>query len=534
MPRYYLNTQNDINPYNPPRIEDIIFALQGTLEDTNEMLVLPLRGPSTGVYEIDLPNGSLGDTIIPVTIPGKGEVRLALEAVDIPIPGKYNAPGTDHQGSSVGEAKDKFFFKKKYPQQTDRTGTLITFNGCTRGPLNDISNKSFDDVIKEHGVLNRLTEFQRHKGTSCFNGNRFCVLEPRGTIPDKIQVPGPNGQWYVITLRFRGQSYFCATCRVKHEGQCPVKAEFYQQKDLRAEQPIKIQIVSDSTLRQADQLGLIADLTCMSGGRAGNIANVLLDNPSIKDKTDVIVMAGLNDILLDEEPIDEFVRKTETAISKMTVNLFGTATKLHIVPPFLPPNFDNTIRHKKHKAYTDILQRTRVDPQLPFNVLPITQEYMEFLGIHPTIAGTEHLLNLIDEHIKIIRNDDFITCTNIYQGCTSLVRYGCLMCNETFGIRNGYCQKCQDAYDTLQEANRQKLAEAEAAAQKAAAVAAQKAAEQAKAAAAAANADSATNEVDMINADTKRSHSQNEATFKKSRKENTNPNKPSRKNDGKK
>ena len=477
MPRYYLNTQNDINPYNPPRLEDIIFALQNNIDDTNEMLVIPLRGPSTGVYEIELPDGSLGDTLIPVCIPGKGEVRLHLEAVDIPVPGRKNAPGTDHQGGSV-EARDKSYYKNKYQQQQDKTGTLITFNGCTRGPLKDISNRIFDAVIQEHGVLSKLTALQKHRGTSCFNGNRFCVLEPRGTIPDKIQVPGPNGRLYAITLRYRGQAYLCATCNTKHTETCPVKVAFYEQKALRAQTPIKIQIVSDSTLRQADQLGLIADLTCMSGGRAGNIANVLLDNPTIKDKTTVIVMAGLNDILLDDEPIEEFIRKTETALAKMAGNLFDTDTALHVIPPLLPPKFDNTIRHQKHKLYSEILEKKKVDPQVPFNVLPITQEYIEFLGIHPTPEGTNVLLHLIDEHIKIIRNTEYLTTQNIYQGCTSIVRYGCLMCNETFGIRNGYCLKCQATFDDIQTENVKKVAEAQAAAQQAAEQAAQQAAQQ--------------------------------------------------------
>ena len=159
---------------------------------------------------------------------------------------------------------------------------MVTFVNCTTGPLEKISNSAFDTGIRVFGALQKLTELQRIKGTTCFNGNRYCVIEPKGNIPSSIDIPDENGKFFPITLRYRGQQYYCGVCNESHVGPCPAKAAFYAEKELRATLEIKTQIVSDSTLRQVDQLGLSADVICMSGGRAGNVANILHDDPTIR------------------------------------------------------------------------------------------------------------------------------------------------------------------------------------------------------------------------------------------------------------
>ena len=44
-----------------------------------------------------------------------------------------------------------------------------------------------------------------------------------------------------------------------------------------------MKILSDSTLRHAEQVGLRADVLCMTGAGIGNLANALRDDPKIID-----------------------------------------------------------------------------------------------------------------------------------------------------------------------------------------------------------------------------------------------------------
>ena len=79
-------------------------------------------------------------------------------------------------------------------------------------------------------------------------------------------------------------------------GPCPEKVDFYAEKDLRATSEIKTMIFSDSTLRQADVVGLSANITCMSDGMVWNVSHILQDSPAFVDHTNVVIVAGINDI----------------------------------------------------------------------------------------------------------------------------------------------------------------------------------------------------------------------------------------------
>ena len=104
---------------------------------------------------------------IPIDFPGKGQVELPLEGDQNPIPlAVYNAT------SQPGRSSHSFFGKKFGSGGRQKNGTLITFANCTSGVFKQIPNSTFDEAIKLHGALQKLTEYQKLKGTSCFNGNR--------------------------------------------------------------------------------------------------------------------------------------------------------------------------------------------------------------------------------------------------------------------------------------------------------------------------------------------------------------------------
>ena len=441
MPTYFLDTQAYLNPFQAPPLENIILSLQNTIPNSESMIVQTMWGNLQGVYKVIIDNNALHGSLIPVNFPGKGEVALPLEGDQNPIP-LEGVNGTSPSGRSSHS-----FFVNKFGSAGQKTGKLITFVNCTSGVLKAIKNSSFDDSIQKHGALQKMTELQKLKGTTCFNGNRYCVIEPKGDIPSSIQVPDEYGNFHTISIRFKGQSYYCGVCNVTHVGPCPAKQAFYAEKAIRAKLQIDMQIISDSTLRQVDQLGLSANVMCMSGGRAGNVANILHDDPSIKTKTSVIVVAGFNDVTNNKESLKDFELKTDCAISKF-VHSTSDTQKLTLISPLLAPNFANDLQRSKLSSYNNLLQQTSEQHKNVFVFSP-DPTYVEFLGIHPTANGTANLIHQINEGIggTLLRNADFIVAKSIYQGCQSVLTYGCIMCNETFNIIGGMCPPCRAAHN---------------------------------------------------------------------------------------
>ena len=76
---------------------------------------------------------------------------------------------------------------------------------------------------------------------------------------------------------------------------------------------------SYSTLRQADVTSIGADVTCMSGGRIGNVAHMLVDSPTFQEHTNVVIVAGENDITRDDESLEVFREKVEMGWIKFTI-----------------------------------------------------------------------------------------------------------------------------------------------------------------------------------------------------------------------
>ena len=148
-------------------------------------------------------------------------------------------------------------------------------------------------MLEEHGEIIKPTELQKLRGTSVLNGNRYCVIDPtnKGTVPNSLSVTDPMTKETVqFHLRYKGQSWFCRRCDERHVGPCA----FYEAKDRRAKEKIDIKIASDSTLRCAEQVGLRTDIMCMPGGGLEQRANAIKEDPDIKDRKQIIVMAGTN------------------------------------------------------------------------------------------------------------------------------------------------------------------------------------------------------------------------------------------------
>ena len=425
----YLDVQKFAHPWEHPTLSDIIHSLQTKFPDDPSMVVEAFSGAQKGIYRIT------------VSAPVEADPTLDI---------------------TVGERKHKVPLK---PHRSGRnptprkTGTLITFSSCTTGPLKTIPNSLFDQTMHEHGEVVKLCELQKSKGTSAYNGNRYLVLEPSGTIPNAIQITHPITKvLYDIRIRYKGQMYHCALCDEDHVGACPKKAAFYAAKEARNLMKIEKKIITGSTLRKADETGLKADIICMSGGRLGNLAHVMRDEPSMPINKEVVLIAGINDILNDSEGKAQFALLAECAVKNIAQSLSHQPhTTLTILPP-LPPKdgWSSQLRKDKFDIYKDMLKELSKDDKNPFTYLTWQMPHpVEMEDIHPTQEGTKQMLIYLNSKIgDLIWEPNAITCAKPYQGVTPIYKYGCLTCCNYVDMEGDFCGICNLA-DFSREENEQ-------------------------------------------------------------------------------
>ena len=146
-----------------------------------------------------------------------------------------------------------------------KIGTLVTFVQAAMGDNQHLRSEDFDKMSKYGEVVKPTSIHQYHKGTQMLNGNRFCAVVSLQT--QKI---------VKVNTRYKGQKWWCWCCQSEHVGPCESLQSFYAAKDARAKEPIHAKVLSDSTLRSAEQISLRADILCMS---VGHLANALRDDP---------------------------------------------------------------------------------------------------------------------------------------------------------------------------------------------------------------------------------------------------------------
>ena len=207
---------------------------------------------------------------------------------------------------------------------------------------------------------------------------------------------------------------------------CPVKKNFYAEKEYRATQTIAQTILADSTLRQADATGLSADIICMSGGRVGHIAHMLQDAPNMKNMKDVIVVAGTNDISKEGESVEEFADMVRTAVGRFQDLAFSTHQALTFVEP-PPQTVISSLATRKRDRLNILMQELSTKENCEFKYLRCPQGIQMDNG-HHTKEGTEALLVHIHNSVHIIHNRKYITTDRLYTGVNTAYRYGCLNC----------------------------------------------------------------------------------------------------------
>ena len=369
---------------------------------------------------------------------------------------------------------------------------LLTFHGAGRIDYDHIPMMFFDDIITKdlNLELERHTEKQKIYGTQLFNGNRFCVIKKPDNlarIPEFIPIEHPTEGSQKIYIKYNGRLYNCGRCNSQHTGRCPQLVEFYAAKDERnrmeKDKEIVTKIISDSTLRNADQLGLRADIMTMSGGGLGQVLQAARDDPDCRDKENIVIIGGTNDIKNRSYEKDaEYTENMKATIAKLKeiaaeepkkkltiVNSHPRKAKIDVNTP------DFIITEKARETY---LHNTLEENIRNFKDLDIPIKNVAIMDVqydiddtgHPTVDGTKEILEKINDFLdyekKLIWNSKFITTENMYRGVQSIYRYGCNHC-DGFGqsiqhtrSKNGnVCDDCMDLvkHSTRAEENEEML-----------------------------------------------------------------------------
>ena len=201
MPTFILELRFHFIPWHVPTIPLVVQSLKCQFPTDSGLTVIPGRNKELGQYRVVIPTANADAD---VTVP------LKVEGRDYNFVMKPAATQTTFAGVSNKQLSD---------------GTLYTLYDCTQGPWADVTNSVFDDCVRSLGKLTKLTEHQKFRGSSVFNGNRYFCLVPSGEMPDSIMVPDPADPalTHKVRLGYKGKTYFCSRCSAKHIGPCPAK-----------------------------------------------------------------------------------------------------------------------------------------------------------------------------------------------------------------------------------------------------------------------------------------------------------------------
>ncbi len=337
---------------------------------------------------------------------------------------------------------------------------LLTFQGAGDMYFKDIPNEKFDELMREVGLdVVKFTERQKKRGHQTFNRNRYCVVKKTpntAVIPDSV--PVKNQQ---IRVTYFGKKWFCGLCNEEHVGKCLKKARMYEAKEqrerMKEEGKIETKIVSDSTMRYLNPLGLKTDVLCMSGGGLGQIAQAVTDDPETVNNKNIVLVGGTNDMKTDVFSNDEhFANNISKSLDKVHALAIQHPDKNFILAKsqrksdslendevdeeeVIKKMVREDFLHWKIDTLVDQMEKDFADKA---NISSVELFYEMDDTSHPKKDNTQMILNALQDHSPplpgdLIWEEEFTTAEFIYKEVQSIYRYGCNCCRRFGQGRKG-------------------------------------------------------------------------------------------------
>ena len=411
------------NAYQAPTFPVILKTVRQIYPEDPALRLRPLTGRGQGVFNIISTSQNTKDV---VKFKRKKRFEQGEETVSIPL----TAPGLHRS-----EKQD---------------GLLITIVDADMPDSHTIPGGDFDAVFAEYGTIIKATKQQKFKDSDIFNGNRLVVLDRNEKeLPDRVTVGTKS-----FLIKYRGKSWFCSSCQQTHVGPCPYLKELYATMDLRKKMEIRHHIVSDSTLRHAEQAGLKADITCMSGATAGQLATAVEEDPNINQHVDVIIAAGANDVQVQHLESDgEMARRIETSLNRVVEVVENNIDRKFVLLNTCPPLSESTNKTEyTAKLYFQRRAETLCIKHDNIEMVSVENYDAPWEAGHPSQKATEEMLMKLEKEIPgMIINKNVITTAKIYRGVATLYCSGCSGC-RALGVFNegGFCKACVNTMTTKQ------------------------------------------------------------------------------------
>ena len=272
------------------------------------------------------------------------------------------------------------------------------------------------------------------KGSTTLRNNRWLILKTTGQTKLTTDI-GP----YIeianncFNLDYDGLQRFCNLCNEKHGKACPTKIRYDILKNAREGKTMKRKIYSDSCLRQANQLALTSDITCMSGGGLGQLCNLI----KYDEKHDEVVLHGGQNEILNSTSRSQFTYTIEKAEEKLR-QLAEERNVVLLLPatPTLGSEEDGMKQYLEQKLSSiETIKCVKLDN-------------IEYEGNHPTEIGTtsmiQNLQTAIGEPIILEEAENEITCARMYAQVDATYKVGCRGC-DTNEFTQYLCETCVEA-----------------------------------------------------------------------------------------
>jgi len=321
-----------------------------------------------------------------------------------------------------------------------REGLLITIVDAALENTLSIPARVFNSALAEFGEVVMSTKPQKYKDSDVMNGNRMIVVDRNEKpLPDRLVIDDKS-----FLLKYRGKVWFCQTCVENHIGSCPYLKQFYEALDAKKKLKISHHIIADSSLRLAEQVGIKANITCMSGATAGQLATAVEEDTNEIHK-DIIIAAGCNDVKVsDLENERSVVKRIDASLKRVIEVIAKKQDKNFLFLNTSPPKSNlNKTQELAHRYFEKRMEKLlgQHDNALVVKV----EEYPEaWVDGHPTRNSTGTMMQtLVKEVPELLINEDMLTTGKMYRGVRSVYLSGCTGC-ISLGIfdEGGFCKSC--------------------------------------------------------------------------------------------
>ena len=346
-------------------------------------------------------------------------------------------------------------------RERSRDGLLITIVDANLGPDRAIPGSEFDAALEAFGSIERYTEVQKYRETNFLNGNRYCVItrDPEKELPNRLAV---RDKTYLI--KYKDKKWSCSSCAVEHVGACPYRKKIFEARDKRKNLDITHHLVSDSSLRLAEESGLCAEISCMSGATVGQLANAVDEEGGDDKLTSFVFVGGANDTKPTQTESDrEIAKKIDASLQR----LVAVASK--------PSNENKSFYILNAVPHIEVPTRRQFVAQTYFkerlSKLCVQTENLDQIkapddpsgwgsDLHPTRSHTESMILSITKDLNkdIMVDPGVISTEKYYRGVQGHYLSGCTGCSALGIFRDGgFCPECVTKMSNVKKLADEKL-----------------------------------------------------------------------------